>query len=80
MEVFSAVLGKSERLDGNLLYVEFAPSNAELKDICYHGMTYPIAGAIADIVSAAEIVAAHEMFIQVNKRFPGAYTLDAKYA
>lgn len=75
MGTFSAVLRKSQRLDGDRLYVEFEPANPELKDVCYHGMTLPVVNSVAMTAAAYASTAASEMFIEVEKRFPNTYSI-----
>lgn len=79
METFSAIARRLERIDNDTLYVEFEPANAELKEKVFHGATLPISGSVPDAISAYEPGAAREMLIAVDRMFPGAYQLDAKY-
>ena len=75
MEIFKSYLRLASRTENNKLYVEFEPENIELKDCTYHGMAIPISGTIQETIEGYRPKATSEMFIQVEKKFPGIYTL-----
>lgn len=75
MEHFASVVRLARREENNLVYAEYEPENIELKDVTFHGMTLPINGTVEETISAYQPIATAEMFKQVNRIFPGAYSI-----
>ena len=79
METFSIKINKTDRRD-EAIYCEWIPENGELADKVMHAMTLDIAGTIAETIVAYESIAATEMFLVIDRIFPGAYQLDPQYS
>lgn len=78
MEIFSIKLSRVDRI-GNSIGCEWVPENIDLQDKVLHGATLEIEGTIAETTAAYEPTAAREMFMQLERMFPGQYQLDQKY-
>lgn len=62
-----------QRLEDNMVYVEYFPTNLGVENIAFHGQTLPIRGTIKQTVEDYLPIARQELVNALNSVYGGQY-------
>lgn len=60
--------------DGNIVHVDFFPTNTGLISVVSHGTDLPLVGSLATTISTYMPTAVEQVWIQAEAMFPGQFT------